>query len=168
MNGADAIRQTIGHAHQWFTGTVVDLTQEQADYLPSGAAYPIGELVAHVLQSEDMIVNGMVRGQASVWQSGGWEQTLGIPDVSRHTQEVARGFKTSIADLKPYQEAVYASVDEYLGGLTEGELAREVPGPAGPMTVYDVLSNFLVGNTLAHTGEISALKGLQGAKGYPF
>jgi hypothetical protein len=36
------------------------------------------------------------------------------------------------------------------------------------MTVYDVLSNFLVGNTLAHTGEISALKGLQGAKGYPF
>ena len=36
------------------------------------------------------------------------------------------------------------------------------------MTVFDALTNALVGNNLAHTGEISALKGVQGAKGYPF
>ncbi len=36
------------------------------------------------------------------------------------------------------------------------------------MKVADALSNALIGNNLAHTGEISALKGLQGAKGYQF
>ena len=168
MDAIEAIRGTINHSHGWFEGTTGDLTQEQADYLPSGTAHPIGEIVAHILQSEDMIINGMIQGQPSVWESGGWEQKLGIPNVARHTQDMARGFKGDLAALQPYKEAVFASTQACLDGLSAEDLEREVQAGEGTMTVFDALTNALVGNNLAHTGEISALKGVQGAKGYPF
>ncbi len=168
MDAVEAVTRAVNHSHGWFDGTCSDLTQEQADFLPSGTAHPIGELVTHVLQSEDFIVNGMIQGQPSVWESGGWEQKLGIPNLAMHTQEQARGFKGNLAALEPYKQAVYASTQAFLEKLTADELDREVQGPEGAMTVADAITNALIGNNLAHTGEISALKGVQGAKGYPF
>ena len=169
MNGVEAVKRAVGHSHGWFEGTIADLTQEQADFMPPGMAHPIGELVAHVLQSEDFIINGMLQGQPSVWERDGWEAKLGIPNVVMHTQETARGFKGDVQALRPYQEAVFASTQVYLDSLTEADLDREVEGMGeGPTTVVDAITNALVGNNLAHTGEISALKGVQGAKGYAF
>jgi hypothetical protein len=115
------------------------------------------------------MINGMLQGQPSIWERDGWGEKLGVPNVARHTQDVARGFKCDVAALKPYQEAVYASTQAYLDSLSDADLDRELEGPGGrPMTVADALTNALVGNVLAHTGEISALKGVQGAKGYAF
>ena len=168
MNGTETVRVAINHAHGWFDGTCADLTPEQAAYVPEGTAHPISEIVAHVIQSEDMIVNSMIQGQPSVWESDGWEQKLGIPNVARHTQEQAKAFTADLAALPPYKEAVYESVAAFAEALTEEELDREVQSPNGTMTVADALTNALLGNTLAHTGEISALKGVQGATGYPF
>ena len=137
--------------------------------MPPGMAHPFGELVAHVLQAEDMIISGMLQGQPSVWERDGWEGKLGIPNVAMHTQEMARGFKGDVHALQPYKEAVFASTQAYLDSLTDADLDREVEGGGGgPMTVVDAITNALVGNNLAHTGEISALKGVQGAKGYAF
>ncbi len=168
MDAVEAIKGTINHSHEWFEGTTSDLTQEQADFLPPGTAHPIGEIIAHILQSEDAVINGMIQGQPSVWESGGWEEKLGIPNVTRQTQEVARGFKGEVAALQPYKEAVFASTQAFLDGLSAEELDREVQSSEGAMTIFDALTNALVGNNLAHTGEISALKGVQGAKGYAF
>lgn len=168
MDATETVRVAINHAHGWFEGTCADLTPEQAAYVPAGTAHPISEIVAHVIQSEDVIVNSMIQGQQPVWETGGWEQKLGIPNVARHTQEQAKGFNVDIAALQPYKEAVYASVASFVDGLTAEELDRQIEGPAGPMRVADALTNALLGNTLAHTGEISALKGIQGATGYPF
>jgi hypothetical protein len=78
------------------------------------------------------------------------------------------GFQVEIALLQPYKEAVYASVASFIDGLTAEELDRDIQAPAGPMRVADALTNALVGNTLTHTGDISALKGIQGATSYPF
>ena len=168
MNSTETVRVAINHAHGWFNGTCADLTAEQAAYVPAGTAHPICEIVTHVIQSEDMIVNSMIQGKPSVWESGGWEQKLGIPNVAQHTQEQAKSFTADLAALEPYKEAVYASLEAFVAALTEEELDREVQGPGGAMTVADALTNALLGNTLAHTGEISALKGVQGATGYPF
>ena len=169
MDGVEAIKRAVGHSHEWYEGTVADLTQQQADFLPPGTAHPIGEIVTHVLQAEDMIVSGMLQGQPSVWERDGWEAKLGIPNVAQHTQEMARGFKGDLAALQPYKEAVFASTQAYLDSLSEADLDREIDGMGEqPTAVADVITNALVGNNLAHTGEISALKGVQGAKGYPF
>jgi uncharacterized damage-inducible protein DinB len=168
MDAVDALTRAINASHQWYQGTVADVTSEQANYLPSGTAHPIGELAAHIVQGEDGIINGMLLGEQTVWEQGGWEQKLGIPNMQRLDKESARSFKCEVSALKEYTDAVYASTEAYLSGLQPSDLDREIDGPGGKMTVADVIGMFLLGNTFAHTGEISALKGLQGAKGYPF
>ena len=87
MDATETVRTAINHPHGWFEGTGADLTPEQAAYVPAGTAHPISEIVAHVIQSEDVRVNSMIQGLPSVWETGGWEQKLGIPHVARHTQE---------------------------------------------------------------------------------
>lgn len=42
------------------------------------------------------------------------------------------------------------------------------PVGLGQQTLGSSLGNLLVLNAAAHTGEISAVKGLQGLQGYPF
>ncbi len=168
MDGVEVMRGTVRAAHDWFQGTIADLTPEQANYLPPGTAHPIAEIVTHVVQSEDNIVNRMLRGQVPLWERDGWGAKLDLPNVAQQDEQVARAFKADVAALRPYIEAVYRSVDEYLGGLQPADLDREIAGRAGKMTVAEVLGRILVGNTLAHTGEIAAIKGIQGGRGYPF
>jgi hypothetical protein len=66
---------------------------------------------------------------------------------------------------------VYAATNRYLDSITDADLDRELDMSGWdmpPTRVGDLLNMFLLGNIFAHTGEISAVKGIQGAKGYPF
>lgn len=170
MDAVEAVRRTVHHAHNWYQGTVADVTEAQANVVPAGVTHPIGELAAHIVQGEDRIVNQMLQGKPTIWERDGWSAKLGgMPELVYHDTATARSVKVNPKSLQGYTQAVYASVDSYLDGLQPADLDREVDmGPGGKMTVADLLTNILCGNTFAHTGEISALKGLQGAKGYPF
>ena len=55
MDAAEAVKKAMGHAHGWFEGTASDVTSEQASYLPPGTTHASTEIVAHVVQFEDMI-----------------------------------------------------------------------------------------------------------------
>jgi len=66
---------------------------------------------------------------------------------------------------------VYGATDRYLASLDDAGLGRPVDVSAlglDRMTVGQLLNAGVLGNALTHVGEISCLKGLQGAKGYPF
>lgn len=167
MDSAEAMTRTVKTARQWFQGTIAGLTPEQVNFVPPGTAHPIGEVLTHVLNSEDGIVHGMILGQPSIWERDGWGDRLGLPNVMRQDEAVARAFQCNLPDLEPYMQAVFAAVDDYLASLKPADLGREIDGPGGKMTVTDALG-ILIGNTLVHTGEISTLKGIQGGKGYPF
>jgi len=168
MDAVEALTRTVNASRQWFQGTIGGLTPEQVNFVPPGSAHPIGEIVAHVLNSEDGIVNGMILGQPPIWERDGWGAKLGLPNVTRQDEAVARAYRCELQSLEPYMHAVHACVDDYLEALTATDLDREVDGgPPGKMTVADALG-ILIGNTLVHTGEIAALKGIQGGRGYPF
>jgi hypothetical protein len=166
MNGVDVLKTAIAASHEWYQGTVADLTPEQAGYLPEGVVHPISELVTHVLQTEDYVITQVLQGQPTLWERDGWGDRLSLPFVVRHDTETARSFKADVASLQPYAEAVYAQTDSYLNQLSETDLDREFDFGVRKMNLAQVLFIIMIGNTLAHTGEISALKGLQGAKGY--
>ena len=71
--------------------------------------------------------------------------------------------------MRPYGQAVYAATEEYLGSIRPEELSRPIDlseFDLGKQTVLFVLTAIL-SNASLHTGEISCLKGQQGAKGYP-
>jgi hypothetical protein len=170
MDGVQALTAAVKASHDWYNGTVADVTGAQANWLPAGNAHPIGETMAHIVHSEDGIVNGMLRGQALIWQRDGWDKKLGIPNMMMHDNKGARAFKIDPKSLAAYTQAVQSSTLAWLSSLKPADLERVVDGGGdiGKMPVAGVLTMLLVGNNFAHTGEISALKGVQGARGYPF
>ncbi len=170
MDGVQALTAAVKASHDWYNGTVADITAAQANWLPAGVMHPIGEVMAHTLHSEDGIVNGMLRGQAPIWHRDGWDKKLGVPNMMLHDNKGARAFKIDPKSLAEYTKTVQSATMSYLAGLKPADLDRVVDagGDLGKMSVAGLLTMILVGNTFAHTGEISALKGLQGAKGYAF
>jgi hypothetical protein len=55
-----------------------------------------------------------------------------------------------------------------LASITPEDLERKIDTPIGELNLGQLLETFVIWHVNAHCGEISALKGCQGAKGYPF
>lgn len=91
----------------------------------------------------------------------------GFPDWSGW----ARRVRIDLPAFRTYAKAVYAASDDYLAKLSDQDLARSLDLSAvgiGQITVKQLVMRGVIGNCLTHAGEISCLKGLQGARGYPF
>jgi hypothetical protein len=172
MDGVGSLRSAFGGAHFWYEGTVENVTPELANTVPDGIAHPIGSLMAHIIQSEDFMLNVAVLGKQSLWERDGWAARVGGPLLLDQENEVSRSYRCDPEKLADYAKAVFANTDAVLSGLTDADLDREVKltdfGLPNNMTLGAFLTTMLLGNTYAHTGEISSLKGSLGRKGYPF
>ena len=171
MDAVEVVRKAVDAGHRWYSGTVADVTAEQASYKPEGVAHSIAALAAHTVQAEDWVVNQLLQGQPMLWDRTAGGQKLGIANVWNlgADQAASRSISYDPKVLQPYTEAVFANTQRYLGSLSAADLDRTIElKQLGSQTVADLLMFLMIDNTLAHTGEISAIKGIQGAKGYPF
>lgn len=83
----------------------------------------------------------------------------------------ARSVKIDLVKLKAFAKDVYRQTDLYLATLSDEDLDKEFDMSSmgmGKQTVVFVINNFLLLHIANLTGEISAIKGVQGLKGYPF
>ena len=171
MDSADAVKTAFAGAHMWFEGTTADITPGQANHAPPGTCHPIGALMAHVIQTEDVMLSAFVMGgKPSLWERE-WGAKMGGPLLVEFPAEPDRAVKYDPAALREYSKAVFAQTDSYLSSLGSSQIESELDLTAagmGKMPTATFLLTMLLGNTYAHTGEISTLKGLQGARGYPF
>ena len=173
------IREAAQVGHWYLEGTMADVTAEQAHYLPPGRANPLGATYAHVLCSEDLIVNGMLRQAAPLSASTHAEKTglsepmpmPGTPNWNDAYAAWARRVHVDLAALKSYGADVYAATDAYLASLSDADLSRELDLSAvgfGQQKLGWMLNLLVLNHVGTETGEIAVLKGIQGAKGYPF
>lgn len=176
MNAVDYIRQEIQAGHWWLEGTMADVTPDQLHWIPPGVANPIGACYAHVAVAEDMVIQGMLR-QAAPLSASTWAGKTGLsepmptpgPEWGKYA-EWARTVRVDLPALKQYAQAVYAATDQYLASLSDADLDRKIDLSGvgmGEQTAGWVLGLLVVNHIGTETGEISCLKGLQGAKGYP-
>ncbi len=109
MNAISLIREQMKTAHEWFEATMADVTPEQAHWLPPGTAHPIGSRYAHTIVSEDMMVNGLLKGNAPMFATA-WAGKTGIsgdPQAAfQSTQEWARSVQV---DLPPRESTLRPS-----------------------------------------------------------
>lgn len=157
--------------HEVLQGTMADVTQEQALWVLPGKAEPIGATYAHVLMSEDYFVNGVGKGGAPLMATTFAGKT-GIPSMPPEFPESwdtwARTTKFDLAQMREYATAVFVATEQYFSSAAEAELDRVVDSPVGQMP-YSMLMTTIFGPHAAnHCGEIAAVKGFQGLKGYPF
>ena len=79
-----------------------------------------------------------------------------------------QAIRVDLASLHAYAEAVSEAVQGWLASLTPEDLERKLETPVGELSVIQVMETFVIWHINAHCGEIAALKGCQGVKGYPF
>ncbi len=171
----DNLRQQIQGAHEFISGTMADVTAEQAHWQPPGTANPIGAQYVHVLTAEDGVVNGMIRGGTPLFASEfAGRAGFSSPPPQSDTESLpnwhawARDVEVDLDQLREYAAAMHQRTESYLESLSDEDLARPLEHPAvGDATVGRMLDIAVLNNTQWHCGEISCLKGIQGAKGYP-
>jgi hypothetical protein len=71
------------------------------------------------------------------------------------------------AGVREYAQAVFANTDANVAALDPASLGNKMQGPFGETTAARMLS-LGVYHLAEHSGEIAALKGIQGQKGLPF
>jgi hypothetical protein len=174
------IRGQVQSAHWTLEATMEDVDAGLAHWAPPGAALPIGAAYAHFVTSEDLVVNFLFRGGVPLYSGSHAERTglSELPPDPASAKDWARDFagwcrrvRIDLALFRAYARSVYAATDAYLSELPDAELDRTLDLSSvgmGTQSIGFVVNNALVGHAFCHCGEISALKGMQGKKGYPF
>lgn len=174
MDAIALIRLQLEQAHQWLEATLGEPTDEQLHAPPPGQAQSIGAAYVHAVVTEDLIVNGWLRGSdplyASVWAGkNGLSEPMPLPgpDWPRYF-DWSRSVRIDLPLFKRYAEAVQRDASSYLYFIEAADLDNEIEMPGfGKQSLGWVLSVLLLGHLQNLTGELSAAKGLVGLKGYP-
>jgi DinB superfamily len=173
---AELLRGAVSDARKVLDGTMADVTQAQADYVPPGIANPLGATFAHVVCSEDMVVQGMFRQLSPLFASS-WKERTGLsepmplpgPEWVNYAAWTRR-VKTDLGALRQYAQAVAAETDAWIASLRDADLDRPVDlssAGLGQHTLATAIALLIANHLGTETGEISVLKGIQGARGYP-
>ncbi|MSQ10446.1 MAG: DinB family protein [Dehalococcoidia bacterium] len=159
--------------HDVLEGTMEGVSSQVAQWAPPGLALPIGATYLHIVMAEDSLVNGMVRGLGTLFE-GAWGGKTGASELRPMDSSAydgwARRVQVDVAAARAYGAAVYATTEAYVRAADPAELDRLVGErfPGGAMPVAAFLASIVATHACHHTGEISALKGEQGLKGYPY
>jgi hypothetical protein len=175
MDPIAMLRGSFQGAHGVLESTMNDVTPEQAHWAPPGVANPLGATYAHTVLGEDSLLHGVVLGDAPLAATT-WAGKTGLSELppQRGTGDYSawtRSVRIDLPALREFAKAVYAQTDEYFASLKPDDLDRPLDMSRfglGQQTVGVFVSGLLLQHANNHCGEISCLKGIQGAKGYPF
>jgi hypothetical protein len=173
MNTVELLQFSLDNAFSILGQVVEDVTQEQADWYPPGIANPIGGTYWHLLTSVDQVVHKWCRGMDPLEERDGWrEKALTVsapePEHGGDYRAYLLAIRLNLPVVHDYAQALHGAVKAWLGTLTPGDLEQGVQTPFAEMSLDQLLTTFVIWHIDAHCGEIAALKGCQGASGYPF
>ncbi len=175
---SDLFREVLKESHETLEATIGDATDVVLHYQPAGKALPVGAAYGHAVISEDMLLNGFVKKSAPLLDSWKGKLGLSIPhpvmdqDWEKNFIEWQKNVKMDLAKFKEYAKAVYKQSDEFIAGHSDKELMEKQVDLStwglGNWSVAKFLMRMVIGHCDNLTGEVSAAKGIQGLKGYPF
>ena len=171
------LRQQVGIAHDILDATMADVTSEQADWAPPGIANPLGATYAHVVVSEDFVINGMFRRQAPL-NATTWADRTGLSELMPAPASPAwseypawtRRVRVDLDSLREYARSVYVETDSYLASLSDADLEQPLDLSQiglGPQTVASTLTLLLLNHIGTETGELLASKACRAHAGIP-
>jgi hypothetical protein len=170
------LKDQLKDAHDTLEGTAGDIREEDVQKDPGGKAFPLGATYAHLIFSEDVVVQGMIQGKPKLFETtfkgktGASEPMPPWDDKWADANNTwSKNVKIDMVKLREYAKAVYAATDAYVASLKDEDLSKEIDlGGWGKKTVAQMLSGFVIAHANSLAGEIAAIKGIHGAKGYPF
>lgn len=172
MSTVDYFKKAIKDMHNTYVDAVKDLTDEQLHFRPMGKGHHIAFALWHLVRTEDMVLNFLLREKTPVWNAQGWDKKLGMDPQAQGTgmnaEQAAAVRITSMPDFLAYMDAVFKETDAYLETLKDEDLGivHELP-VLGKRSLYDVIGGTTLVHAAEHLGEIWYIKGLMGLKGSP-
>ena len=172
MNAVNLLKLQFKNAHETLESTMQDVAPEVAGVRELGKALPVGAAYAHAVCSEDILLSKFVVHKDTIMKDAGSiglsEAMPGFDQWDKHAMW-AQNVVVDLEKFKNYAKEVYAATDSYLNTLKDEDLDLEIDmGQFGTYKLGFVLSSMFLLHIANLTGEISAAKGLQGLKGYPF
>jgi hypothetical protein len=177
ITALELLKLELKSAHDIFEQTASDIADEHVQLDPGGKAFPLGATYAHLVFSEDVILHQMIMGGKTPLCEGEFKDKTGVstpmPPMDENWEkanhEWSKSVQIDMPKMREYAKAVFAATDAYINSLTDEDLEKEVDlGSWGKKQVHELLSGFIIAHANQLTGELAALKGVHGAKGYPF
>jgi uncharacterized damage-inducible protein DinB len=158
MDTVELLQYSLGFAFAILKQVTAELTQEQADWSPPGTASSITAIYWHTLTYVDYFVREYcIEGKRLP------ETVESRPDVLK-----MQAVEANVSELHQFASDVESTVQGWLSSLTPADLDRRRHTTAAELNVGQMMEIYIVWHINVHCGEISALKGCQGLKGYPF
>lgn len=164
LDALTLLREQAKQADKLLTDVFANVTPEQLVWLPEGGmTNPIGSTFLHLYHVEDRLTHRLLGDKPTLFDANGWQARLGYDPANPWTPPSL----VDLSALRAYAAEVAADTKTCLEGLTLEALEQEISTPRGSRPVHATLSLALVVHKFTHTGEISALLGCQGVKGFP-
>jgi hypothetical protein len=194
----ELMQHSLAFSFEILEHLVSDLTQEQAEWLPPGKASPIGSLYWHAVAYSDQLVHEwcmrpykditqkewleaksakreLRMGQEPLRLNAGWQAKVVIASPPENAADpywdlraAREGLRVDLPALHGYARATAQAIQSWVPSLTLEDLEHTIPTPIGDYSLERFLASFVIWHIDVHCGEISALKGCQGLKGYPW
>lgn len=170
MSTVDYFKKAIKDMHNTYVDAVKDLTDEQLHFRPLDKGHHIAFALWHLVRTEDMVLNFLVRKKTPVWNAQGWDKKLGMDPQAQGTgmnaEQAAAVRINSLPDFLAYMDAVSKETEAYLSTVKDEDLGtvNELP-VLGKRSLYDVIGGTTLVHAAEHIGEIWYIKGLLGLKG---
>ena len=157
MNKVELLQYSLDTAFDVLGMVTADLTQEQADWQPPGKASSIAANYSHILTYLDRFLEKiLIPCDDSLFH------------MERPPDTILQDVQVEVVDLHKHAGELKKAYHDWLSSLSPADLDIEMKTNVGPLNVGQTVELFIVWHINVHCGEISAMKGCQGAKGYPW
>ncbi len=166
MDAVQGIQQAMSFLHQSFRGAGSGLSDDQLHWSPEGESHSIAWVLWHAARIEDLFIQQVFQQKQQEWEAGGWADRTGLPPRGFGTgQPTADAKSLRIADLEAFGEyaaRIAALADEFIAGLSEADLDREVKLGERVEKLGQSITLHLVTHLNGHRGEVNTLRGMMG------
>jgi hypothetical protein len=171
MKAKDMIRDSIQSSIRLMKGMTAGMTDEELHWNPPGTAHSVAAIYAHAALSTGWQIHSLFEGETPHF-AGNWAGKTGVSDPQpNQTLEWAQTVQLDMPVFQEYATVIFDETLAYCDNLSDEDFVRPIDLSvidAGEQPLSWCLSVVVVNHLNQLAGEISAVKGVQGLKGYSF
>lgn len=172
MNGFDLLADGFNRVPEFLENVLRGLTLEDLNWMPRKDSNSIGWLIWHLTRQQDAQIASLMR-EEQLWIKDKWyakfNRDANLRDIGfGHSPEQVAAFQSpDIPTLLDYLKATVKRTIQFLKGLSEEDLDRELDEPQyTPIPTVGVRLISILDDSVLHAGQAAYIRGMIQGKGW--